>query len=212
MKTNIVVPIKDFRLAKQRLGGILGPARRERLARRLCERTLAFFRTRFPDYHLLVVTASPAVAELARRQGAAVLLESHAAGLSAAATAAATWSRRHGFDSQLVIPADIARLDVDEIRQLLEHPRANPSVILCPAVDAGTNAVLTTPPDVIAFSFGVRSSDAHRRAALRAKVPCSVLRLRWLGFDIDTSADLANVLTAARGSANQDMLTLCEML
>lgn len=189
MKTNIVIPVKDFGCAKQRLGEVLSERRRHRLARRLCERTLEFFAGRFPERHVLVVTASRRVAAMARQFGATVLLEPTPAGLSVAAQRAADWSEAHGFDSQLLIPADIAQLDHGEISRLLEHPRSKASVIICPSGDAGTNALLTTPPSVIRFSFGERSSKAHRESAMRKGVACTVLSFRHLRFDLDTSDD-----------------------
>ena len=190
MKTNIVIPVKDFGCAKERLSGVLSERRRLRLARRMCGRTLDFFASCFPERHVLVVTASQRVAAMARQFGATVLLEPTPAGLSVAAQRAADWSVAHGFDSQLLIPADIAKLDHGEISRLLEHPRSKASVIICPSGDAGTNALVTTPPDVIPFSFGECSSKAHRELAMRKGVACTVLNFRHLRFDLDTSDDV----------------------
>ncbi|MFG6178599.1 2-phospho-L-lactate guanylyltransferase [Halomonas sp. THAF12] len=186
----IVIPVKDFGEAKSRLAGVLPAGRRAALARRLCERTLRFCRRRLPDHDLLVVTASTAIAALARRHGARVLEEPRAAGLCAAARRAAAWSRRHGYTAQLLIPADIARLDEGEIRHLLAARPAGAGVVICPASDGGTNALLTSPPDALPFRFGERSSEAHRESARRLGLPCRVIELEHLRFDLDTPDDL----------------------
>ncbi|XKE45150.1 2-phospho-L-lactate guanylyltransferase [Halomonas organivorans] len=211
LDTLIVIPVKDFGEAKSRLGQVLAPDRRSALARRLCERTLAFFRERLPEHDLLVVTASPSIVDLARRYDAAVLKEDRPRGLSAAASLAAEWSRRHGYAAQLLIPADIAHLEEDELRRLLAAPRPAPSVLICPASDGGTNALLTTPPDVMPFHFGERSSEAHRQAAQERGVPCRVLELEHLRFDLDTPEDLVTLDTFVRqhsGDAPQELVKL----
>lgn len=190
MRTNIVIPVKDFASAKQRLSAVLGDPDRIRLARCLYERTLAFFARHFASYPVLVVTDSRSAAAIARRCGATALFEPAQAGLSAAAQWAADWSARHGFDRQLLVPTDIAELDDNEIRGLLEYAHPGPSVVICPARDAGTNALLTTPPGVIPFRFGARSSELHRDSARRQGIECTILDLPHLRFDVDSADDL----------------------
>ncbi|RTR01494.1 2-phospho-L-lactate guanylyltransferase [Halomonas nitroreducens] len=211
LDTLIVIPVKDFGEAKSRLGQVLAPDRRSALARRLCERTLAFFRERLPEHDLLVVTASPVIDDLARRYDAAVLREPRPRGLSTAATLAAEWSRRRGYAAQLLVPADIAHLDEAELRELLGAPRPGPSVLICPASDGGTNALLTSPPDVLPFCFGERSSEAHRQAAHQRGVPYRILDLDHLRFDLDTPEDLDTLDTLVRqhsGDAPQELVKL----
>lgn len=189
-KPLIVIPVKGFDEAKSRLGCLFTPDRRATLARRLCERTLRFFRRHMPEYDLLVVTSSSLIADLAKQHGAQALLEPVAEGLSAAAERAADWSRLHGYDAQLLIPADIAHLDESEIRTLLATYSGSPSVVLCPADDGGTNALLTSPPGAIPFQFGKHSAAAHEEAAMQQGIPCQTIELTHLRFDLDTPADL----------------------
>ncbi|TKA89839.1 2-phospho-L-lactate guanylyltransferase [Halopseudomonas bauzanensis] len=197
MKTLVVIPVRDFADAKSRLEPLLGASRRATLARWLCERTLTFFRERMPEQDVLVVTACDTIAQLARSYGAAVLREDCSRGMSAAAQLAADWSSVQGYDSQLLIPADIAQLDEVELRTLLNHPRPVPSVLISPAHDRGTNALLTTPPNILPFQFGLNSSDQHWNAAHRRGITCSLIHLPKLSFDIDTPADLASLASAS---------------
>ncbi len=205
MKTCIVIPMKDPRQSKQRLSGVLDSQQRQTLALTLFRQTLRFLNRHFTGTPVLVVTASERVAEIARSYGAEVQMEQppsrsqgeplcgpdlRTEGLNGAAALAAEWSVRRGFDSQLLLPADIAELSEAEIRRLLEHPREVPSVLICPADDGGTNALLTTPPNVIPFQFGPRSSRAHLAAALKRSIPAALLRLEKLTFDLDTPEDL----------------------
>lgn len=207
----IVIPVKAFDAAKSRLSPALPADRRATLARRLCERTLRFFRQQLPEHDLLVVTASADIAALARQHGARVLEEPHPAGLSTAARRAAAWCRRHGYPAQLLIPADIAQLDEAEIRQLLAAQGEGPGVVICPANDGGTNALLTSPPDALPFHFGERSGEAHREAARRLGLPCRVLELRHLRFDLDTPEDLETLDTLVHqhgGEPPQELMRL----
>jgi 2-phospho-L-lactate/phosphoenolpyruvate guanylyltransferase len=214
MKPLIVIPVKGFGAAKSRLGGALSPDRRAVLARRLCERTLRFFRQRLPEHDLLVVTSSVSIATLARHHGAQVLHEPAAEGLSMAARRAAAWSRRRGYLAQLLVPADIAQLDEGEIRQLLSAHHAGPGVVICPASDGGTNALLTSPPDAIPFHFGKRSSEAHREAALCLGLPCQVMELAKLRFDLDTPDDLDTLDSLVQqqgGETPQELMSLWKL-
>lgn len=211
MKTLVVIPVRDFADAKSRLEPLLEPSRREGLARWLCERTLMFFRDRMPEQDVLVVTACEAIAQLASRYGAAVLRERHVSGMSAAAQLAAEWSCAHGYESQLLIPADIAQLDEVELRTLINHPRPVPSVLISPAHDRGTNALLTTPPNVLPFHFGPHSSDQHRNAAQQRGITCSLVHLPKLRFDIDTPDDLAH-LAGELNQSSDHPATTCSSL
>ncbi|WP_346796012.1 2-phospho-L-lactate guanylyltransferase [Halomonas sp. Bachu 37] len=192
-KPLIVIPVKDFRQAKSRLGNTLSPDHRSALARRLCERTLGFFANHFPDHDRLVVTASPKIARLAKKLGAMVLEEPQADGLSPAAQRAADWARQAGYSAQLLVPADIVELDEAEICRLLKTGGEGPAVVICPASDGGTNALLTSPPDALPFRFGPQSAVAHRQAAQRLGLSCQVLELSRLRFDLDTPADLSTL-------------------
>lgn len=206
MKTCIVIPMKDPRLSKQRLSMALPSAQRQQLALTLFKQTLAFFNRHFPELPVLVVTGSTRISDLAERHGAMALLESEPAGLNGAARAAARWCCDHGFDSQLLIPADIAVLDEQEIRHLLSHQRKSRSMVICPAEDGGTNALLTTPPNVLPFCYGIDSCHAHLQAAVKRGVHCTQLKLENLAFDVDQPADLEQLVALPHPIPAQEVL------
>ena len=66
-----------------------------------------------------------------------------------------------------------------------------PLVAIAPS-DArdGTNGLLLFPTDVIVPAFGVRSFEAHVRAAAAADATLQVVTEAGLGFDLDTPEDL----------------------
>ncbi len=188
---NIVLPIKDPMKAKERLAALLTPDQRRALALMLIEQTFSFFKDFTSIAHILVVTDSERVAGRAEEEGFSVLREEASEGETAAVEKATAWSGAQGFRSQVVIPGDMAGLDAAEIRDLLTRERPDPSVILCPATgDDGTNAILTTPPDVLRFRFGDRSFPDYMAQAREKGVPCSVVRLDSLVLDLDTPDDV----------------------
>ena len=74
---------------------------------------------------------------------------------------------------------------------MLNHRVSDRSVIVCPAYDGGTNAIMTTPPDVMSFSFGPNSSQIHLLTAFEAGLHTKRLFLEGLSHDVDRPEDLS---------------------
>lgn len=205
-----VVPVKPFGLAKQRLAATLAPQARARLARAMLEDVLAALRQAEapPGGGLggfgglgglagtLIVSAEPAVAELARAYRVEWLAEPEVAGLNAALARAARHLAARRAAGLMVLPGDLPGLAAAEVAQVIAaHPAGGVSLVA--AHDGqGTNALLATPPEVIGFAFGPGSLAAHRAAAQAAGVPVRVhagAALPGLGFDVDAPGDLARL-------------------
>ncbi len=91
-------------------------------------------------------------------------------------------------------PGDTPLLDPAEVESLLAIPRA---VSIVPdRHGTGTNALVLSPPDAIAPSFGPGSLKRHVAAAEAAGVPSAVEKIPTLMLDVDTGDDLS-ALTAA---------------
>ena len=72
---------------------------------------------------------------------------------------------------------------------------------IVPARDErGSNCVVCSPPDALAFQFGADSFVRHLEAAQERRITARVLHLPGLGLDIDTPADLV-ALAERQGSA-----------
>jgi len=82
LSTWVIVLVKDFDSAKQRLGPALEPAARRKLARANAQRAI---RAAAAGDHRLVVAGSEEAAELARKSGADVLVEPRQEGQNVAA-------------------------------------------------------------------------------------------------------------------------------
>ena len=74
---------------------------------------------------------------------------------------------------------------------MLRRHEAAPGVAVVPdRHGTGTNALLLSPPDVIAPSFGEGSRRRHLREALDSGITPAVEPLVSLGLDVDTPGDL----------------------
>lgn len=189
MKTCIVIPMKDPAESKQRLANVLDSDQRQNLALLLFRQTLSFLNHHFQYVPVVVVTPSNRIADIAAKYGVKTLIED-GTGLNNAISMAAELNCELGFESQLLLPADITELKQSEIRALLDHPRETSSVLICPAQDGGTNALLTTPPNILPFCFGPDSSHIHQKMAIEKSIPNTLLNLEKLAFDLDTPDDL----------------------
>ena len=194
MTLAVAILMKDPAEAKTRLRPALGSDARESLALLMFENTLAYFtRTEATvaggPGRVGVVTASPRIAGLARARGAEVIDEQGGGGINAAARRAAAWALGRKAASLLVVHADIPTLADEEVAALLAAGRDH-AVAIAAAIDGGTNALMTTPPDAIGFRFGPGSAAAHEAAAREAGLAAARLDLPFLSRDLDTPDDL----------------------
>ncbi|QUX97475.1 2-phospho-L-lactate guanylyltransferase [Marinomonas sp. CT5] len=193
-KLCVVIPMKSPKRSKQRLVGSLSNAARESLSLTLFENTLAFFQQHFPMLDVLVVSESLEVLSLAQSYKANTLFDDGEKGLNGALDFACDWVKKSGYQSQLIIPSDIAALDPEEILTLMEAAH-DASVVMAVAKDGGTNALLTSPPDAITFEYGQDSASVHRADAINNRLICRSLHLANLALDIDQSEDLETAVT-----------------
>lgn len=123
------------------------------------------------------------------------------AGLCHAYSAVAADLLTRGASTMLLLPADIPLVTKADIQALLtEH--TCPGVTLAAAgSDGGTNALLVSPPDIIAPAFGENSCQRHSAHAREQDVEPAVLHTYGLNLDIDTLEDIHALLAADRECA-----------
>lgn len=188
MKTLVAIPMKDLAQAKSRLSPVLDASQRERLVLGLFDRTLAFFRSAFPQFDVTIVTASVQLAARAQAAGALVLRETAATGLNAAASSAARWAIAHDYQRLLIVPADIPVLLREEVAQMLALTETC-QVAIAEARDGGTNMLLMSPPRDMPFQYGLGSARRHEAVARANGLRAKRRYLPFLGHDLDTPGD-----------------------
>jgi 2-phospho-L-lactate guanylyltransferase len=195
--TFAVLPIKRFEAAKFRLGDELSGGTRRALAEAMVTDVLMALRRTAALAEALLVTSEPAAEAIGRGYGANVVYDDQEAGQSAAATIGIRHAIEAGATRVLLVPGDCPALDPKELDALLDRPATGRSVVIVPdRHGSGTNALLLTPPDVIAPAFGPGSRVRHEQAAAAAGVACTVETVPTLALDIDTTDDLAELRTA----------------
>jgi 2-phospho-L-lactate/phosphoenolpyruvate guanylyltransferase len=200
-----LLPVKARAHAKQRLGEFLSPREREALARVMYEEVFEKLTAARGIDRVVVVTSDASAARHARRAGALVFAEREQRGHSHSADRAARRAMELGASTVLLLPIDVPLVTSAEIEGLAEAAR--PGVIIVPSADGtGTNALVRTPPDVIECRFGKDSLRAHLEQARLKGVAAEIMRPPGIVFDIDTPADVAELLARAPNSRTAALL------
>jgi coenzyme F420-0:L-glutamate ligase/coenzyme F420-1:gamma-L-glutamate ligase len=202
----VVVPLRSLEGAKTRLTDVLDPAERAELATRLLRDVVEAARAWGGANRVVVVSADPAVGELAKEMGAEAFLQ-RSSGMNEGLEEARA-ALDGGGGTLIVLPADLPAVSAAALERLEATARdlerdanvrtkgdgqAGERSIVLVVTDRsgeGTNALLLHPPAVIPFAFGDGSSIAHTLAAERAGAAVRTVRDDELSFDVDTPADL----------------------
>jgi 2-phospho-L-lactate guanylyltransferase len=197
VRTAAVLPVKSFARAKQRLEEAISD--RRELAEAMVSDVLEALGAVPAIDDVLVVTAEPRAARAAERVRAIAVEDREERGQSAAAQHGIDAAVERGAGRVLLVPGDCPTLAPDELSRLLARPAAEPSVTIVPdRHGSGTNALLLTPPDAVAPSFGAGSLARHAAHAAAAGAAIKVCELPSLSLDVDTPDDLAALRQALR--------------
>lgn len=194
MRTAAVLPVKSFGRAKQRLdAAVQQPARAGLAAAMVGDVLAALGRVEALD-DVIVVTAEPRAAAAARAAGAHVVHDPAETGQSDAAALGVAAAVARGAARALLVPGDCPSLDAGEVAALL---RGEGSVVIVPdRHGTGTNALLLTPPEVMAPAFGPGSFARHTAHAAAAGATVRIAHAPSLALDVDTPGDLTALRAA----------------
>jgi 2-phospho-L-lactate guanylyltransferase len=177
----VLIPVKDFEVAKGRLAPELGASERAELARCLADEVVAAC----SDMAVFVVCESRNVEMWAESRGATVI-QNPRPGLNHAVRHGARQLFCRGFDRVLIAHADLARPSA--LPELVELD----GVVLVPDRHLdGTNAMVVPTGSGFSFSYGPGSFARHLSEAERLGLPVHVVRGVGLDLDLDDPADLA---------------------
>jgi 2-phospho-L-lactate guanylyltransferase len=214
MKVSALIPVKDFRNAKQRLSPLLGVAEREHLAEAMFRHVLREVVETGRLNPIYVVTGNDYVATIAASMGAEIIREPDETGETNAVDFARRELQRDGCEAILILPADLPLVRAADIELILEQVPDNatpPFALLVPSHDRmGTNALLLAPPDIIKLRFGYDSFSYHA-----SQVSAQGLALRFtenehFGLDIDEPADFKKFI--AGGSDHNETYRLARQI
>lgn len=191
----VIVPVKPLALAKSRLAGVMGQTERIALARQLVERTLLKLSRARGISRVVVVSRDETVLKIARKYGAWSVMESPGNDPASSLNAALEQARRvcvaNGARAVLIVPADLPKLRVRDIEQIIGLGEPAPRLVITPAVsDGGTNALLLNPANAIPFQFGENSFGKHSASANAQAIPIVEYTSDTVTLDLDTPQDL----------------------
>lgn len=191
----VIVPVKPLALAKSRLAGVMGQPERMALARRLLERTLLKVARARGIARVVVVSRDETVLKIARKHGAWSIMESPSEDPAASLNAALEQARRvcvaNGARAVLIVPADLPKLRVRDVEQIIGLGEPAPRIVIAPAAsDGGTNALLLNPANSIPFQFGENSFVKHSASAKTQDIPLVLYTSDTVTLDLDTPRDL----------------------
>jgi 2-phospho-L-lactate/phosphoenolpyruvate guanylyltransferase len=195
-KTWVVVLIKDFDSAKERLRPALGSKSRRALARRNAQ--LAVNAAAAGD-RVLAVAGSEEVAEMAASWGASVLLEPREEGQNTAAQRGIARARAGGAEAVLLLSSDLPLVTADAVRRLLQTAARfkAPVVVAVPAIGrGGTNALYLRPADAIGMHFGDESLAKFKDDAEARGVKFALHHSDAIALDLDEPSDLERLSRA----------------
>jgi 2-phospho-L-lactate/phosphoenolpyruvate guanylyltransferase len=181
MRVAVLVPIKDFRQAKQRLAPVLSPDERIELARRMATHVI---RAAAP-YDVYVVCDDHDVAAFAKDLDAEVLWQPDQ-GLNGAISEGV---RHIGRTADRVL---VAHSDLPLAGSFQTVMDTNGVVIVPDRHRRGTNVMALPTGTPFCFRFGPGSYLAHQQEASHHNLVVHSLFDERLGWDLDTPEDLAH--------------------
>ena len=182
----IVVPLKGFATAKDRLSGALTPEARESLAQRLATRVLTVS-CAIPHSVVIVVSDDDSLLEWSKAFGAIGVRQSRT-GLNGAVSDARDEALRRGCEHVLITHGDL--VDPTSLVELCASLDRGSVTLVSDRHCDGTNVLVL--PAAIDFTthYGKGSFQAHLDEASRRGYSVHVVDDARLALDVDEPADL----------------------
>lgn len=205
MRGILLIPVKDLSNAKQRLGAALDQARRSQLAEAMLRDVMLAASGVRSRVDVALVTGDRRAKELAAEFEFLVIEDIRNESETAAIGMATAWSEANGYDTTIVIPADIPLARAEELHQVLDAAPEEGAVFV-PAYDRrGSNCILRRPAAIIPLRFGDDSFVPHCETMQKTGKPLIILEMPGIGLDIDNPHEL-DLLLAREGDTNAQRL------
>jgi 2-phospho-L-lactate guanylyltransferase len=202
-RTCAVVPVKSLDIAKSKLNRVFRPEEKKLLVLYMLEDVVkALSHARIP---VLVISPDQRVLQFANQLNCSIL-EDSGLGINQALELGRKEVMKRGFDSALLLPADLPLLRAWEIQQILEMGREERFVIISPTQRGGTGALYLRPPTVIPLRFEGESFTSHFQEALKAGLKPKIFHSTGTSLDLDTPEDIPRILALADGTKTKEFL------
>ena len=201
-----ILPIKDLDVAKTRLSGVLAAPERRDLFRAMLADVLAALSDVKLD-GVLMITGDGEAKTMGHDHGLRILDETDNQGQTAAVETAAKFLADEGAETVITIPGDVPLATAAEFETVLAGHPAAPALSIVPAHDKrGSNCILCSPPLAVPLRFGNDSFQPHLARARDLGIEPRIVLLPGIGLDVDTPADLAELLARPGNTRSQAYL------
>jgi len=191
LSTWAIVPVKPFSEGKSRLRSCFQNEELFEINKNCFIRTLKKLQDNAEIDHVLVISRSQEVLEIAQAMNAEALLESEPFSLNNGIKQALLHLGDKLCSRVMIIPTDLPRLDGADLKALLTRPLEWQGVVLVPDhLQTGTNAVVLCNTNSFLPQFGRNSFQKHARQALKIGENLDVLLIENIQHDLDTYTDL----------------------
>ena len=184
MALRIILPVKPFAEAKQRLASALTAKARAQLAEDMFRHVLVTACMFAKPSAVIVISRGTDVRDIAGTQGAIALAEQSPSDLNSALRQAAEFARGDGASKLLIVASDLPLLHEADLAALALHDCA----IAPDRHGRGTNALLWPPR--LAFQFGENSFARHCAIAASGGYGAQIVTRPGLAHDVDLPVDL----------------------
>jgi len=190
----IVIPMKSLGASKSRLEKHLPKNIKDKIVLKLFCNTLEKIKNVIDyidgSFNLVVLTNCEEISEITRKKNIQIIKDKYDKNLSFSLQFAAEWASKRKYLSMCIFPADIAGLNIEDIKTFLLYSNKDRYAVLCPSYDLGTNALFISPPNAIKFNFGKKSFLSHINLASNAGLKPVILSLESIKYDIDNMIDV----------------------
>jgi len=205
MKGILLIPFKSLATAKQRLAEALNAQQRSQLAAAMLRDVLNAAAGVAGRLDVAVVTGDPRAQSMAKELGFLVIEDRRNESETAAISMATAWSVEQGYDTTIVVPADIPLITAEELHRVLDAA-PDEGVVIVPAYDRrGSNCILRRPAAIIPLRFGNDSFLPHCEAMKRTGTELVILEMSGIGLDVDNPHEL-DLLVEREGSTHAQRL------
>ncbi|TSA52175.1 MAG: 2-phospho-L-lactate guanylyltransferase [Actinobacteria bacterium] len=181
----VIIPVKAFAEAKERLSAVLDPTQRYKLARTTAQGVLSAVL----GVPIFVVSNDPEVAKWATTSGASIVAQV-TPGLNGAVEAGITAAKN--FDWVMIVHSDLPQPAT--LRSLFDSVVEDHPVILVPDRRTdGTNVLIIPIGAGFRVAYGPQSFAKHLTEAQRLGFAAQIVQDPHLALDIDTPDDLAQL-------------------
>ena len=194
----VILPVKAFSLAKQRLSCGLNTVQRETLAQAMFDDVVSALQATQEVQHIVVISADQNVLARSEKKGLIALAESSSCkGLNAAIEQALAFTHQQGADEAMVLHADLPLANAVDLSDFIKNHIKNTVSLISDALDDGTNALICPQPLGFELAYGENSFSAHSKQLHALNIPVHVYKKSCaLQLDIDAMVDFKQLQTS----------------